>query len=114
GNAIVNSAIVRAAQDVNLMSAVGNFTNSGFIAATTGNINVSAQAASNINIYNAGGVLQALNGGINVRDAQFSDKADLSIIGGDLLSKNVNLYSGKGNINVDVNNLTGTLSMTGG
>src|SRR5439155_3421791 len=76
--------------------------------------NIAAQAANNIAINNIGGVLHALQGSINIRDASFSGKADTSIYGGNILSKQLNIESGCGNINLDVNDINGTLNAFAG
>jgi len=110
GGSISNQGTVTAAQNVNLVSAIGSFTNSGLIAATAGNINVTTQTVADIVLQNTGGTLQALNGAINFRDPSFADKANLSIIGGDLLSRELNLYSGTGIANLNVGEVSGVVN----
>jgi len=57
--------------------------------------------------------LSALQGAINVRDAAYAGTGNTSLVGGDLLSKELNLNSGGGTIDVNVNELTGTVTSTG-
>ena len=117
GNAIFNSSttgvtsgIINAASDVNLNAA--NLVNSGVITAGAGNINIYSTLPSNINFNNTGGTLSALNGDINVRDAAFTGKYNFNLLGGDVLSKNLNIWSGNGNVDVNVKNVTGLLNAT--
>ena len=121
GGAIINALpagaagarpLIQALNNVNLQSAA--VTNAGLIAATNGNINVNANPARDIVINNYGGQLQALNGAINVRDASYTGNANLSLAGGDLLSREVNLNTGMGALNVNVGNVTGILNTTAG
>ncbi len=104
--------VMQAMNAVNLVSA--NITNSGQITSLVNNINVTTQMVQNIAINNIGGQLQALHGAINVRDASFTDSASLSLIGGDFLSHELNLYSGMGSVTVDAGNVLGTLNISGG
>jgi hypothetical protein len=61
-------AVLRAANDVDLHSQMGAFTNTGLIASKSANINLStATAIADITINNTGGSLQAEQGAINVR-----------------------------------------------
>lgn len=105
--------IMTAARNVDLAAAAGTIVNHGIISSANGNINVAVDMGNSINIENAGGVFSALAGSINIRDPEFQQKAGISILGGDLLSREVNLYSGTGNILVDVRKLSGTVNAYG-
>jgi hypothetical protein len=107
GGTVTNTAVMTAAQNVNIASAIGAINNSGLISALTGNINIGSQTAANIALNNIGGTMQALNGAINFRDPGFAEKFNLSINGGDLLSRELNLNGGKGAVDVAVRNIGG-------
>ncbi len=117
GGSIVNQSIAGntlaniTAQQVNLFSAIGQITNSGNISASAGNLNISAAMNSNLLINNLNGILSASNS-INVREVLFNSAANTSILGGDLLSKQLNVFGGNGALNVDVGNLTGVANAT--
>lgn len=104
---------VISAGTVNLFTATGNIVNSGLIAASAANLNINA-ALSNLRIENTGGTISALNGAINVRDHSFTEKYDLIIAGGDLLSKTLNLHAGEGTVNVNSNDITGAVNIYAG
>ncbi len=105
------SPVLQAMNNINLFTA--NLVNSGTIAAAVGNINVASQMAQNIAINNVGGQLQALAGAINVRDALFGSKFDLTMLGGDFLANQLNLYSGTGHVLADVNSISGVTNVYG-
>lgn len=120
GGSIVNSLpsgvsgvapVMQAANNLNLVSNAGNIVNSGIMQATTGNINVSSQIVHDIVINNIGGMMQALQGSINVRDAAFQQLANLSITGGDFVSRELNLYSGTGKVKVDARQLDAVVNI---
>jgi hypothetical protein len=100
----------------NLSIEANQLSNSGSIAAQQGNITVLAAngLAGPIKIDNAGGRIAALNGSINIGDASSLEKYDTTITGGDFLSKTFIANSGDGNLEVDVNSLTGAVSAKAG
>ncbi len=102
------SPIMQAAGTMNLMAS--SIVNSGLISSLTGNINVNSMTAANIAINNLGGVMQALHGAINVRDASYNLSHDITLSGGDYLSRELNLYSGHGTVEVNVGKLTGVMT----
>jgi len=111
--AALNSlALMQAVNNVNLMAS--NIVNSGVIASQLANINIASVRAQDIVVNNAGGRLQALLGSINVRDALFSEKNHLTMLGGDFLSKQLNLYSGRGIVNLTAENITGLTNIYAG
>jgi hypothetical protein len=114
-NAAVNgvSPIMQAAQNINIISGAGSLINSGVITSSLANINVNSQLTNNILINNTNGLMQALQGNINVRDLSFIDKANLDFMGGDIQTNNLNLYTGKGIANAHVNDLIGTVNIYG-
>ncbi|MBY0545965.1 MAG: hypothetical protein K2W95_01610 [Candidatus Obscuribacterales bacterium] len=101
--------ILQALGNVNMISA--QLANAGMVNSLAGNINVNSHIAQSILINNVGGTLSALNGALNVRDASFdTGKFNLDIVGGDVLSKELNLFSANGKINIDVNDITGRIN----
>jgi hypothetical protein len=104
--------IMQAMNNLNLIT--NNVVNSGLINANLGNINIASQIVQDMRINNTGGTIQALNGLINVRDDSFLAKSHLGIWGGDLLSKELNLFSGDGNVYVDVGQITGPVNISAG
>src|SRR5262249_51234922 len=104
---------IQAWRDVNLSALSGNITNSGAIRAQTANINV-LDAMNNINFDNTNGVVSALKGNINLHDAKYTGSGDITLTGGDWLSKQVNVYAGTGDVESSVDKLTGTLNSGAG
>ena len=101
-NNIVNAGVI---------SSAGNIANSGLIAAITGNINVACQTAQSLAINNAGGTLAAARGSINIGDQLQGESGDVGISRGNISGQTINVYGQNMDINVD--ELTGTLNMTG-
>lgn len=121
GGAIVNalpsgvagpSPVMQAMQNVNIISV--NILNSGAITSALANINVSTVLSQNILINNQLGVLQALNGSLNIRDSVFFEKFNTTIFGGDILAKELNIFSGKGITDISVFNLTPRVNLDTG
>ncbi|MBP6745983.1 hypothetical protein KA344_12175, partial [bacterium] len=114
GAGINNSGnIFASAGNIGLNSLTGNFVNSGMINAIAGSVNINSAAAamaSNVIFNNAGGSIAADSGSINFRTTDFMDKADLKIDGGSLSAKTVELNGGRGEVEVNVANLGGTVN----
>jgi len=104
--------VMQANSDVNLAAA--NIVNSGQIASLFNNINITTQTVQDIAVNNTGGLLQALSGAISFREPNFAGNANISLIGGDFLSKTLKLYSGDGMVNVNVGQVSGTLNIQAG
>jgi len=105
-------ASITAVGSVNLQAP--NIVNSGSISSTSGDITLGTAAGSqNLQVDNTQGVISALTGNINIRDAGFNGSGNAHVFGGDLLSQNLNLNSGEGTINVDVHDLTGAVVSSG-
>ncbi len=110
-----STPLVRAAGDVNLLPGSGTLVNSGLVSSLAGNINIaSTNPANNININALGGTFAAILGDINVRNQSYAGAGNIDLTGGDYLSKNLNLYSGTGSINGDVDQVTGNLNSYAG
>ena len=114
-NAIVSSASIKASGDVSLQSTT--IVNSGLVSSSNGNINLGTGAGASgnqtLNVNNTNGTISALNGAINIREAGYSGTGNANISGGNLLSQALNLSAGAGTINVNVDELTGTVNSSG-
>jgi hypothetical protein len=108
---LTNSGTVSAAGNLNIQAA--NVTNTGTLASTDANVNFGTTGADNLLVNNYGGTIAALNGAINLRDAAYEGLKDTTVVGGDLLSQEVNVYTGGGTANVYVNELTGVVNSSG-
>lgn len=111
GGAIKNTGNATAKDNLSLNSS--DITNSGTVASTKGDITVDSPVGTVMNVNNAGGKLQALNGSINVRAPGNVDGLDSNVTGGDLLSKTLNIQAGQGLAEVNVDALTGTINGSG-
>jgi filamentous hemagglutinin len=101
--------VLQAMQNVNLTA--NTLVNSGTVTSTLNNINIASRLLSNLNVINSGGVMSALSGAINFRDPTFSALANLSVNGGDLIAQELNLHSGIGVVELNVNDLIGSINI---
>jgi len=107
-----NHGTTRATDNVSLNGS--RIRNSGVIESTAGNINLGGSASTAaLVVVNTYGTLQALNGAINLRDSSYYGTSDSHIVGGDLFSKEVNIFAGQANANLNVGELTGLVNQTG-
>lgn len=110
------AAVIQAANNLNIST--NSLVNSGYIVATTGSISISpaalaTQATQSLIVNNMNGVIQASNSAIAVFDAQ-GRSANLSLSGGDWISKELNLDGGQGGaVNVGVSSIAGKVNITG-
>jgi adhesin HecA-like repeat protein len=111
GGSISNTGSVRGNDSVNLQSS--SINNSGLIKSTNGNVNLDGPATTLLAVNNSNGTLAALNGAINLRNTAYDGGSGSTITGGDLLSRELNLHSGQGLVEVSVNDLTGIVNETG-
>jgi mucin-19 len=95
---------INAAGNVNINTT--ELHNQGIIAATTGNVNIASSKA--LLIDNVNGSLQANRGNINAT----ANNADVNISGGDLLSKQLNMTAGSGNVDLNAANVSGRINAT--
>ena len=108
-------AVLQAANDVDLHSQMGAFTNTGLITSKSANINLStATTIADVAINNTGGSLQAEQGAINIRDRLFKGPPNTALSGGDFISRELNLNSGCGAVNADIQNATGAINVAAG
>lgn len=121
GNSITNALpagvsgaapIIQAAGSLNL--ATNQLTNAGLISATNGNINLVSVNNGSIQVNNSNGIMQALAGSLNVRDALFSEKSNFTLTGGQLLAPQTNIFSGDGIVSLDAEKISGLLNVNGG
>ncbi len=108
------ASIMQAQNNLAVMSQIGSIMNSGTISALAGNLTLNALTANNLIINSMGGSLQALNGAINLRDSLFSGKSSLSLIGGDILSKQLNVLADQGVADLSPNSVSGLLNVNAG
>ncbi|HIA52797.1 MAG TPA: hypothetical protein EYN91_12030, partial [Candidatus Melainabacteria bacterium] len=108
---VTNSGSVIA--DGNLNIQAPKVTNSGALASTYASVNVGTTVDNDVVVNNYGGSISALNGAINLRDSAYVAEHDTIVVGGDLFSEELNLYTGGGTSDVYVNELTGVVSTTG-
>lgn len=108
-----NYGTARATNDLSIQAA--RIRSSGLIESTNGNINLNGPSdpRAALVVVNTYGTLQALNGVINLRDSSYSGTFDSYIVGGDLLSKEVNLYAGNADAYLNVGDVTGRINQTG-
>src|SRR5579875_708730 len=106
--------VMQAAGDVRLLVGSGGIINSGLIAATAGNINIVSQTAGSLAIDNSGGTLKALNGAISFGDPSSTGQAGVTVTGGDLLSKQLNVSAGRGDAVISVNSISGDVNVSAG
>lgn len=103
------SPIMQALNNINLQAQ--SISNQGVIASQLSNINIASMLATDLIVNNARGTLEALNGSINFRDSSFLDKANLSVLGGDFIAKELNIHSGCGLVDLNVGKVEGILNV---
>jgi adhesin HecA-like repeat protein len=111
---LTNSGTVSAVRDVNLSAEA--ITNTGAITSISSNVNIDNPTIANSGTFiidNRGGNISALNGAINVRTPQYTGAQNTYLVGGNLLSSELNLNAGGGSADVDVEELTGMVNSTG-
>ena len=109
GGAVKNAGTVSSNGDLTVTSAT--VANRGTLASTNGNVSF-ATASGDLVVDNRRGTVSAANA-INVRDAAYTGTGNALVLGGDLLSRELNLNSGLGTVNVNVGELSGTVNETG-
>ncbi len=110
GGAVSNSGTVAAGEDLSVTST--KVLNRGSLNANSGNVSF-ATTGGDLVIDNRGGSIVATDGSINVRASDYAGSANSLLVGGDLLSRELNLNSGLGTATVNANKLTGVVNETG-
>jgi len=113
GNSIKNGtgSQIKANNNLNLSSP--NIANAGTVSSVAGDITVTGPDTHELNVDNTGGTLQALEGAINVRAPNYDGEFNSNVTGGDLLSKEFNMNTGRGMTEVNVGELTGQVNGAG-
>ncbi len=109
---IANSGTIQASQTLaiqGLLNSSLEINNPGGLLSAA-NINVGAMG--DILINNTGGTMQALSGQISVRDSSYSGTGNVAIWGGDITSRELNLFSGSGTAAIDVNSTQSIVNIT--
>lgn len=75
------------------------------------NTHVVNTLANVVNINNTGGLIQALNGSVNIGGADFGSKAIVSVLGGSVLSPALNLNAGAGSMRASLDRIDGLLNV---
>jgi len=101
-NGATTQATISAARNVNINTQALN--NAGIIAALTGNVNVASNAALSVN--SAGGVFVADNGNLNFS----ANNSNLSMMGGDYYSKNLNLDAANATVDTFIGEVSGQVN----
>lgn len=104
-----NSGRIVSSSNVSISAATVN--NSGTISAA-GDVNISGVAGGSIAVNGAGGTVQASNGNINFNDASYKGNGDVTVYGGDWISRQFNINGGTGTSDVFVGELTGQTNIT--
>ncbi|TXI33654.1 MAG: hypothetical protein E6Q53_02695 [Candidatus Moraniibacteriota bacterium] len=113
GNLVNTGSILATTGSVNFSGPSGDFVNSGIINSVLADVNfntASAAEAANIALNNGHGQILAEQGNINFRSSSFDSKSNLAITGGSLSAKQINLNGGRGDVDVSVDNLGGTVN----
>jgi len=110
-NAAGGSAVANG--DINLGLGSGNLVNAGAIQSRSGNINITTPTSMDVNIAATGGTFCAA-GDINVRDGGYTGANNINLAGGNYFSQNLNLYSGSGDIEGMVGQVSGNLNSHAG
>lgn len=104
------SPIMQAVNNLNLNATLGNLTNSGILAATTGNVNLSS--LNNLVVNNVNGSIQALMGNINVHQVDdILNTLNVNATGGNWLSEQLNINAGYGVVDFNINDVTGQVNV---
>ncbi len=111
GNSISNTNKLTAHRQLQLEAP--NITNGGHVESYTRSVSLETPVPAALTVNNTGGTLQALNGAINVRGENYTGTFNTIVTGGDLLSKEVNVNAGRGEANLNVEQLTGVLNEKG-
>lgn len=111
GKTLNNSGSAIAQNNLNLQAP--KIVNSGRVESIAANVNLDSSTLSSLNVNNFGGTITALDGAINIRSSEYQERFDTLVSGGDLLSKELNVYTGGGTADVFVNALTGIVNTSG-
>jgi hypothetical protein len=109
-DAVRNAGTISSSGNLSIYAGSGNIANEGLIIASR-DVNFSAASANSLNINNAGGTIAAYNGTINVRELSYAGSANITLNGGDFISKTLNLYGGTSVVSAAVNAVSGVVNI---
>lgn len=110
GNSLDNSGTISGGTALTIESP--SVQNSGLIE-TPGSVNINTPTPSSIYFDSTGGIVRA-GGDINFRSSGFAEKVDTTLIGGQWTSDQLNLCSGDGALRVNVDDITGGVTINAG
>ncbi len=117
GGSITNAAqsALRAQDNLVLETGNGIIDNAGLIASAQGNIKLRGGATPlDLHVSGAGGTFEALNGSINLRDSTYAGSENVAMIGGNYLSRQVNIYADQGRVDGNIGEATGWINISAG
>ncbi len=124
-------ATMQAANNLNVLAST--IVNQGALTSLAGNINLASPSmyatgiapvqqlvnsqmanslASNINIDNTSGLIQALNGVVNIGGSDIAKSGALSVLGGSIVANTINIDGGSGAVQVNVDNASGVVNVS--
>lgn len=109
-----SNATISGGEGVLLYSNAGQITNAGLIGAQNGNVSFDTSLTQNFLLNNSGGVVQAAQGDINVRNAGFLAKNTTAISGGKFSANELNISGGNGMVKVFADEVSGLVNINGG
>jgi hypothetical protein len=78
------------------------------------NTNIAGALSQNINVDNTTGIMQALKESINIGGAELGADAVLSLTGGSIAAREINLNAGAGSLLSNLDSATGTVNVSAG
>lgn len=106
-----NLGSITSAGDLEL-SAGRSINNHGLVT-SAGDVTLTTPGDAKLLVNNYGGVINAGNSSINVRNSDYNGVSDSIVFGGNLLSSKLNMHAGQGTANLMANEVTGVVSTTG-
>jgi hypothetical protein len=107
-------AMLSGAQGVNIYAGSGQIVNGGTIVAGLSDVNFNTASGVNLSVNNAGGLISASNGAVNLRAPSYSASDLTQLLGGDIAANSLNLFGGNGASKIDVNSINGVVNVTAG
>lgn len=111
GNEIRNDSDGTVSAQKNIVIAAPSIVNNNSIQSASGSVTL--DAPTELLVDNRFGAITASNGSINVRNGSFKNDSGTVVFGGDLISENVNVNTGRGTADITVRQLTGRLNQKG-
>lgn len=111
--AMINNTItgsITSGLGANFLANAGTINNQGTITAFNGNINFSTAVSKDLVLGNVYGLIDAVNGNINVRNG-YVGTHNTSVLGGTLMANVINLGAGDGNVTANVEEILGLVNI---